>query len=322
MAGPVPSKISTSFLKSRILNIAQTSVYQVKVQPPPSVIDFLNQSPRKVSYDSDGVDIELLCTATTLPGQSLATHDQPNDYPGVTEKMVYRKIYDDRTDFTFYVDKKYRVIEFFEAWIDYCAGQGTTYGRDDYINRSAYYRMNYPKYYKTDSLYIAKFEKDAGWTNVMDYRFIGAFPISIAATPVSYDTSDTLKCTVSFSYMRYLRQRSGTSSDEVGFAGRWLRGEMGTPSLIPLNPAPTFKRTSKNPQIQKQDRKSTSRARTIVDGDIDASQYDPTQSFNDGSAVRMLNEGRLPAVPFEREGKKQFKKNNETNPWANYAFPF
>ena len=323
MAGPSPNKISTSFLKSRFLNIAQTSVYQVKVQPPRSVVDFLSQSPRQVSYEGDGLEIELLCNATTLPGQSFATHDQANDYPGVTEKMVYRKIYDDRTDFTFYVDKKYRVVEFFEGWIDYCAGQGTTYGRDDYVNRSAYYRMNYPKYYKTDSLYITKFEKDAEWDSVMSYRFIGAFPISIAATPVQYDNSDTLKCTVSFSYMRYLRQRSGTSSDEVGFAGRWLRGEMGTPSLIPLNPAPTFKRTSKKSPIQKETRKPAPvKPKTIVDGDIDASQYDPTQSFNDGSAVRMLNEGRLPAVPFEREGKKQFKKNNETNPWANYAFPF
>ena len=307
MAGPTPSKISTSFLKSRILNIAQTSVYQVKVQPPPSVIDFLNQGPRNVSYDNDGVDIELLCNSTTLPGQSLATHDQPNDYPGVTEKMAYRKIYDDRTDFTFYVDKKYRVIEFFEAWIDYCAGQGTTYGRDDYVNRSAYYRMNYPKYYKTDSLYIAKFEKDASWTNVMNYRFIGAFPISIAATPVSYDTSDTLKCTVSFSYMRYLRQRSGTASDEVGFAGRWLRGEMGTPSLIPLNPPPTFKRTSKKPQIQKKDRKPAAPP-TITGGDIDASQFDYTQSFNEGSFARSLYNWDF-NFPFQKEGKSEARKN-------------
>ena len=233
MAGPSPNKVSTSFLKSRILNIAQTSVYQVKVQPPSTVSSFLNSSPRRVSYDRDGLDIELLCTSTNLPGQSLATHDQPNDYPGVTEKMVYRKIYDDRTDFTFYVDKKYRVVEFFEGWIDYCAGQGTTYGRDDYINRSAYYRMNYPKDYKTDALYITKFEKDAEWESTMSYRFIGAFPISIAATPVSYDQSEALRCTVSFSYMRYLRQRAGTTSEEKGFDGRWLRGDGFFGSFLP-----------------------------------------------------------------------------------------
>ena len=219
-----PNRVSTSFIKSRILNIAQTSVYQVKLQPPAAVVNFLRSASRGVDYNSqDGLNIELLCRETTLPGQSLATHDQVSDYPGVTEKMVYRKIYDDRTDFTFYVDKKYKVVEFFEGWIDYCAGQGTTYGRDDYRSRSAYYRMNYPINYKTDALYTTKFEKDVRGSMV--YNFIGAFPISIAASPVSYDNSDTLKCTVSFSYMRYIRRRSGTPLDKRGFVYRYLTGE-------------------------------------------------------------------------------------------------
>ena len=224
MAGHRPSVVSTGFLKSRFLETAQTSVYMVKVQPTSSVIAFLSQGSRGVNYNSqDGINIELLCRETTLPGQTLATADQPNDYPGVSEKMVYRKIYDDRTDFTFYVDKRYKVVEFFEGWIDYCAGQGTTYGREDYRTRSAYYRMNYPNAYKTDGLYITKFEKDA--KNSMSYQFIGAFPISIAATPVSYDQSDVLKCTVSFSYMRYLRRRSGAGSERTGFMQRDLRAE-------------------------------------------------------------------------------------------------
>ena len=59
----------------------------------------------------------------------------------------------------------------------------------------------------------------------MIYQFIGAFPISIAASPVSYDNSDTLKCTVSFSYMRYLRRRSGTPLNKKGFVYRYLTGE-------------------------------------------------------------------------------------------------
>ena len=83
--------------------------------------------------------------------------------------------------------------------------------------------MNYPIDYKTDALYITKFEKDA--KNSMVYQFIGAFPIGIAASPISYDNSDTLKCTVSFSYMRYLRRRSGTSLNKKGFIYRYLTGE-------------------------------------------------------------------------------------------------
>ena len=207
MAGHRPSVVSTSFLKSRFLETAQTSVYMVKVQPTSSVMGFLSRGSRGVNYNSqDGTNIELLCRESTLPGQSLATADQPNDYPGVTEKMVYRKIYDDRTDFTFYVDKKYKVVEFFEGWIDYCAGQGTTYGRDDYQSRSAYYRMNYPNAYKTDALYITKFEKDAK-ESYLTYQFVGAFPLSIVATPVSYESSTALRCTASFSFMRYVKKR-------------------------------------------------------------------------------------------------------------------
>ena len=206
MAGPIPNKVNTTVIKSRILNLAQTSVFQVKIQPPPDVVSFLSNTDAGISYSQDGLDIELLCSETNLPGQSLATHDQPNDYPGVTEKMVYRKIYDDRIDFTFMVDKQYNVIQFLEGWIDYCAGQGTTFDDNQYIDRTRFYRMNYPNKYKTDSVYITKFEKDAR-ESYLTYQFVGAFPLSITATPVSYESSTALRCTASFSFIRYVKKR-------------------------------------------------------------------------------------------------------------------
>ena len=206
MAGPIPNKVNTTVIKSRILNLAQTSVFQVKIQPPPDVVSFLSNTDAGISYSQDGLDIELLCSGTNLPGQSLATHDQPNDYPGVTEKMVYRKIYDDRIDFTFMVDKQYNVIQFLEGWIDYCAGQGTTFSDNQYIDRTRFYRMNYPNKYKTDSVYITKFEKDAK-ESYLTYQFVGAFPLSIVATPVSYESSTALRCTASFSFIRYVKKR-------------------------------------------------------------------------------------------------------------------
>ena len=196
MAGPKPNRINTTTLKSRILNIAQTSVYQVKLQPPGPVQDFLRTSDPDIDYGSDGLDIELLCSDTNLPGQSLATHDVTMDYPGVTEKMAYRKIFDDRIDFTFMVGKEYNVIQFFEGWINYITGQGTTFTNEEYVSRSRYYRMNYPRNYKTDNLYISKFEKDVSG-HYLTYQFIGAFPISIAATPLSYETSNALRYTAS-----------------------------------------------------------------------------------------------------------------------------
>ena len=207
MAGPRPNKINTSTIKSRILNVAQTSVYQIKMQPPAPVRGFLNNSDPDFDYGEDGLDIELLCSNASLPGQSLATHDVTLDYPGVTEKMAYRKVFDDRLDFTFMVDKDYNVIQFFEGWINYITGQGTTFTNEEYLSRSRYYRMNYPSNYKTDNLYISKFEKDVqGY--YLTYQFIGAFPISIAPTAVSYDATASLNYTASFNYMRYVKTRS------------------------------------------------------------------------------------------------------------------
>jgi hypothetical protein len=311
MAGHRPSVVSTSFLKSRFLETAQTSVYMVKVQPTSSVMAFLSQGSRGVNYNSqDGTNIELLCRETTLPGQSLATADQPNDYPGVTEKMVYRKIYDDRTDFTFYVDKRYQVVEFFEGWIDYCAGQGTTYGRDDYKTRSAYYRMNYPNAYKTDALYITKFEKDV--KNSMSYQFIGAFPISIAATPVSYDQSDILKCTVSFSYMRYLRRRSGSGSERTGFMQRNLRAEKSwyTPNYR------SYKDVNAGPVNSKNSSSVNSNESSFNPWDLDSSIFGSYYGINDVPSYDIDYNGSGSASDIDfTAGFDWNTKSNESDPY-------
>jgi len=220
MPGPAPNAIRTDDLKSRILHVAQTSVYQVKLQPPQPVIDFINAPGRDVNYRSDGENIELMCSETNLPGSSLATHDVTNDYPGVTEKMAYRRIYDETIDFTFMVDRNYKVVEFLDGWMNYVTGQGSTFTRDEYANGNVHYEMNYPSSYKTDNLYITKWEKDNS-SSSMTYQFIGAFPLSIVSMPVSYEGSSVLKCSASFSYMRYIRKRSA-AGQAGSTAGRQL----------------------------------------------------------------------------------------------------
>ena len=214
MAGPPsPNTLSISEIKSNLLNLAQTSIYQVKLSPTADVQSFLSQEGRNFSYLLNGESIELLCSDTNLPGSSLATHEVTNDYPGVTEKFAYRRIYDETIDFTFYVDKNYRVVEFLDGWINYITGQGTTFGDVEYADRYRYYRMNYSNFYKTDGLYITKFEKDNA--NSMTYQFIGAFPINIVSMPVSYESSSILKCTASFSYIRYIRKRNTVPSTQT-----------------------------------------------------------------------------------------------------------
>ena len=205
MAGPLPNKVSTSAIKSRILNIAQTSVYRVRLQPPAPVQDFLRDAPidQQINYVDEGFNIEMLCSDATLPGQSLFTADQQVDYPGVREQMAYRKIYDDRVDFTFMVDKNYNVMQFFEGWINYITGQGTTFSNDQYVSRSRYYRMNYPRNYKTDNLYISKFEKDADGF-YLTYKFIGAFPTALATINLDWGTQDIEEFTCTWTYDRWI----------------------------------------------------------------------------------------------------------------------
>ena len=209
MAGPSPNTLSISKIKSNLLNLAQTSIYQVKLFPAPGLGSFAEF--RDISGDDISM-IELLCSDTNLPGSSLATHEVTNDYPGVTEKFVYRRIYDETIDFTFYVDSDYKVVEYLDTWMNYVTGQGSTFANADYVDRTKYYRMNYSNLYKTDNLYITKFEKDN--RSSMTYQFIGAFPINIVSIPVSYEASSILKCTASFSYMRYVRTRSIVPSGE------------------------------------------------------------------------------------------------------------
>ena len=60
MAGPRPNKINTSTIKSRILTLSQTSVYQIKLQPPGPVQDFLRNSDPNIDYGSDGLDLSLI----------------------------------------------------------------------------------------------------------------------------------------------------------------------------------------------------------------------------------------------------------------------
>jgi hypothetical protein len=204
MAAPSPSKVSLSNIKSTLLRPALTSHFICEFSIPGDVNAGLGKflSQRGVAYNQEL--ITLSCSDASLPGSSLATIDIENDYHGVSEKHAYRRLYDDRADFTFYVDRDYNIIRFFETWLSYCVGENSL---KQQVTRQYSYRVNYPNDYKTDNLYITKFERDIGTKEQksnLRYQFLNAYPISINSMPVSYDTSQLLKCTVSFYYSRYI----------------------------------------------------------------------------------------------------------------------
>jgi hypothetical protein len=210
MAGIPPDRLSISDIKSRLLNLAQTSLYRLTLPVPADVRTFVSQ--RGIStLDID--NITLLCSEANLPGSALSTHDVTNDYHGVSEKMVYRRMYDETADMTFYVDREYKVVEFFESWIDYITGIGDVFTRKQFESPYVHHRMAYAEDYKTN-FYLTKFERDHhfnGSTRTLDYTFVYGFPISIQSMPVSYEQGQILKCNVSFSFIRYVMNRSGAS---------------------------------------------------------------------------------------------------------------
>lgn len=223
-AQPAIRKVPTKDLRAKLLRPALTSHFICEFTPPPQGERFfaprINTASNKL-YDR----LALACSDASLPGSSLTTNEINDDFTGVTERHAYRRLYDDRADFTFYVDAdEYYVIRFFESWIGYAVNE-------QYRSSRQYtYRVNWPDYYCVDTLKITKFERDyeLGETGVLNviptkfnaralqYNFVKAFPINIVSMPVSYEQSQLLKCTVSFTYSRYWlsNQVSGASASQ------------------------------------------------------------------------------------------------------------
>ena len=185
-------------IKSALLRPSLTSKFSVSINSPTILNNFFNG----VSSD----EFHMSCFQASLPGVSLNTQEITGDRHGVTERNAYRRTYDDRIDLTFYVEgEKYTQIRYFENWINFIVGDDDL---DDRASSRYDYKVQYPQDYKT-RMFITKFEKDHGLN--LTYTFIDAYPIAINSMPLSYSSTDLLKCTVSMTYLRYLVE------DNIGF---------------------------------------------------------------------------------------------------------
>jgi len=194
-------------IKANLLNPALTSQYHVNIGKPFNDAGFDGfLSSIGGNYKQD--QLNLQCSEASLPGSQLATSEIINDFYGVTERHVYRRQFDDRIDLTFYCDaEQYLPIRFFEAWMNYITNTGDGIEKENYS-----YRMKFPSKYK-GPLEVTKFEKSTGAkrkdgrsaksVRPLTYKFVNAFPLAISSMPVTYDSSDLLKCNVSFAYSRY-----------------------------------------------------------------------------------------------------------------------
>ena len=202
-----PQRKSISQVKAQLLNPATTSHFQVSVSFQNSRFDKFKS---EIGLNLDQGRLNLLCSETTLPGSRFLTSEINNNLPGVRERHVYRRSYDDQINLTFYCDAdQYLPIRFFEAWMNFIAGTSLS---ENVASQKYSYRVKFPdEYQKNSSLEITKFEKNLDSrrkVRPITYKFVNCFPLAINSMPVSYDGSNLLKCTVGMAYSRYFIEKA------------------------------------------------------------------------------------------------------------------
>ena len=202
-----PQRKSISQVKAQLLNPATTSHFQVSVsfQNPR-----FNKFKSEIGLNLDQGRLNILCSDAALPGSRFLTAEINNNLPGVRERHVYRRSYDDQINLSFYCDAdQYLPIRFFEAWMNFIAGTSVS---ENVASQKYSYRVKFPdQYQKNSSLEITKFEKNLDSrrkVRPLTYKFVNCFPLAINTMPVSYDASNLLKCTVGMAYSRYFIEKA------------------------------------------------------------------------------------------------------------------
>ena len=220
MPAPRPKRISD--ILPKIQNVAQTSNYLVKFALPNSPLKSMMR--RKGVNDRFIVeDAGLLCYNAVLPGSALAAVNTVGDYQGMVERFAHTRNFT-QINFEFYVDNEYKSLKFLEHWMEYVTGGNTT----DVSADTYYFQLNYPDEYKSNDTRVVKFEKN--YSQFIEYRFVGLFPLSLNSTRIQYGTSQVLKATASFSYDRYIAGESSSLARDLGRAFNDIGAAFGNPN--------------------------------------------------------------------------------------------
>ena len=212
---PTPSSVGivkhpTESLITKLMHVATTSQFFLRINLPGAVKTHI-QKTKGILIDSNLQErINLACTDASLPGSSFATHEVTSDFMGVTEKMAYRRMYDEQMSVSMLVDPEYKTLHLFEGWMDYIAGKNISGREGNYSRFENGFRMNYPDgdggYRQKDVLELFKFERDLSVKQSIKYSMIEGYPISMNPMEVSYGSTDLLKLTVNFSFVRYITE--------------------------------------------------------------------------------------------------------------------
>jgi len=154
--------------------------------------------------------ISFMAYEAVLPGTSYELGSVYGQRQGRTEYYPTRRVYPP-VDVSFYVDKDYNVLKFFEVWMN-------TISKNEGSIDNSYVNHLYPDTFQCD-ITIAKFERDFYSRaqrlpakpnsfaprpgSVIKYTLRDAFPSNLISVPVSYEGASILKTTVTFQYSVY-----------------------------------------------------------------------------------------------------------------------
>ena len=205
---PAPRPRGISDIMPKLQNVAQTSQFLVKfVLPRGECRTFLRRKGINDRFIADNVG--LLCSDAVLPGSAMATLNTAGDYQGLIERFAHTRNFT-QVNFDFYVDNEYKSLKFLEHWMEFISSGSIA----DPSSDTYHFKMRYPDEYKSNDTRVVKFEKNH--FQFIEYRFIGMFPLSLNSTRVSYQNSQILKATATFSFDRYVCGESNSLARALG----------------------------------------------------------------------------------------------------------
>ena len=267
-----PKRYPINDIRSRFQTVALDNKYQVFMEPNLNVYNAAADV--GISRRFVDEDLGLYASDAVLPGSSFADVEVSGDRQGITERMPFKRIYDDVT-LTFMVDRDYKVLKYFEAWMQLINPlHGDTDGKAD----NQVMTLNYPKDYKC-TMSVVKFNKDyfrRGGAYVY-YCFVRSWPLSISSVPVNYDSGSVLKLNVTFRYERYVMENVTRGMIRSGWKGY-------SDSFDPW--LGTFPQVYQNSLPKKEDTDKTSVNSSVTTNNYDNNPTNPNRiTREDGTPV-------------------------------------
>jgi hypothetical protein len=270
-------------IKSRFSTVALDNEYQVFF----SLNEIIGREATQLGISQSFLteDLGLYVADAVLPGSSFADIEVAGDRQGITERNAFNRIYDDVT-FSFYVDRNYDVLRFFESWIQFI---NPLYSSSTGLAENQITKFNYPDDYKCEMV-ITKFNRDLKGKSVeigfanglgnnrdqLSYRFFRAWPYSLASTPVSYQGMNILRCNVTFRYDRYI-------VSEVTKLRRPLSGERVRNISDPVTSVPPTASTTSPTSPTSSSENTTTPAPTVTDNEDTSTVATPPIDGNYGN---------------------------------------